>query len=77
MSKNRAAQAEEIKSLVDNATGPISLAEAANILGYGSSRAVAARIAAAWWYYDSIGDRATQATIARTFIDRRERFPWA
>ena len=77
MSNNRAAQAEEIKSLVDNATGPISIAEAADILGYGSPRAVAARISAAWWYYDSIGDGETQTAIARTFVDRNGNFPWA
>lgn len=68
---------EEIRDIVFSATGPIYLADLASQLGYGSSRAVAKRVSAAFWYYkDQERDDVCEA-IAHTFIDRNGNYPWA
>lgn len=76
---SRQSDAEEIYNIADNASGPISLAELANMLGYGSSRAVAKRVSSAyWWYDDTDGGNDGEACemIARTFIDRNGNYAW-
>jgi hypothetical protein len=66
----------DIYRLAQNASGPIKLSEAADELGYDSSRGVAKRISAAWDYFYSNGYHQEAAEIARTFVDRNYRFAW-
>lgn len=66
----------DVYRLAQNASGPITLSEAADELGYNSSRGVAKRISAAWDYFDSNGYRQEAAEIARTFVNRNYRFAW-
>jgi hypothetical protein len=66
----------DIYRLAQNVSGPIKLSEAADELGYDSSRGVAKRISAAWDYFDSNGYHQEAAEIARTFVDRNYRFAW-
>ena len=73
---SRQSDAEEIYEIADNASGPISLAELADMLGYGSSRAVAKRVSSAYWYYHAEGDDAICEKIARTFVDRNGNYAW-
>ena len=49
---SRQSDAEEIYEIANGASGPISLAELADMLGYGSSRGVAKRVSSAYWWYD-------------------------
>ena len=69
--------AMEVWRLAHDSSGPMTLREAANELGYGSSRAVAKRISAAWHWFDYHGLGAEAAEIARTFIDSNGDFPWS
>ena len=68
---------EEIRDIVFSASGPIHLADLASQLGYGSSRAVAKRVSAAWNYYNSHGDYDVCEAISHTFIDANGNYPWA
>ena len=68
---------EEIKDIVYSASGPISLADLASQLGYGSSRAVAKRVSAAYWYYEQQGCYDVCEAIAHTFVDANGNYPWA
>lgn len=68
--------AYEVLELAENSDHPIGLREAAECLGYGSSRGVARRISCAWDYLESIGEHRSAAIIARSFVDRNYRFPW-
>ena len=61
---------EEIAQIAKDASGPIKLSELSDILGYAGPKAVAPRVTAAWWYYDSIGDGYTQGIIERTFVNK-------
>ena len=69
--------AMEVWYLAHNASGPITLSDAAYELGCGSPRAAASRISAAWGWFDYRGKSAKAAEIARTFVDRNYRFPWS
>jgi hypothetical protein len=73
---SRKTDAEEIYNIANNASGPISLAELADMLGYGSSRAVAKRVSSAYWYYDAEGDVAACEMIARTFVGCNDNYAW-
>lgn len=73
---SRQTDAEEIYNIAENASGPISLAELADMLGYGSPRGVAPRVASAYWYYKGIDDEAACEMIARTFVDRNGNYAW-
>lgn len=76
---SRQSDAEEIYEIAANASGPISLAELAEMLGYGSSRAVAKRVSSAyWWYDDAEGGNDVKAceTIARTFVNQDGDYAW-
>ena len=73
---SRQSDAEEIYNIAEKASGPISLAKLADMLGYGSSRAVAKRVSSAYWYYDEIGDEVACDEIARTFVDRNGNYAW-
>ena len=66
----------DVYRLVQNASGSITLSEAADELGYNSSRGVAKRISAAWNYFVSKGCRQEAAEIARTFVGCNDRFAW-
>ena len=66
----------DVYRLAQNASGPIRLSEAADELGYDSSRGVAKRISAAWNYFVSKGCRQEAAEIARTFVGCNDRFAW-
>lgn len=76
---SRRSDAEEIYEIAANASGPISLAELADMLGYGSSRGVAKRVSSAyWWYHDPNegDDRVACETIARTFVNQHGDYAW-
>lgn len=73
---SRQSDAEEIYEIAENASGPISLAELADMLGYGSARAVAKRVSSAYWYYKDDSDEAACEMIARTFVDRNGNYAW-
>lgn len=69
-------EASEVLSLAEASNHPIRLVDAAECLGYDSSRAVARRISCAWTYFETLGDQRSAAIIARSFVDREFRFPW-
>lgn len=76
---SRQSDAEEIYEIAANASGPISLAELADMLDYGNSHGVAKRVSSAyWWYHDPNGgdDRVACETIARSFVDRNGNYAW-
>ena len=68
--------AMEVWRLAHNASGPMTLRQAAHELGYASSRGVAKRISAAWGWFDYRGHDAKAAEIARTFTDQNGNWPW-
>ena len=70
-------EAMEVWRLAHDSSGPMTLREAADELGYGSSRAVAKCISAAWHWFDYRGQSAKAAEIARTFVDQNGEFPWS
>ena len=69
-------QCEEIAQIANDASGPIKLSELAAMLGYPTSKSVAPRVSAAWWYYKSIGDGYTQGVIERTFVNKHGLLPF-
>lgn len=73
---SRQTDAEEIYQIAKDASGPIPLSDLANMLGYGSSRAVAKRVSSAYWYYDEQGDRGACEMISHTFVDKYIQWPW-
>jgi mannose-6-phosphate isomerase class I len=73
---SRKSDAEEIYEIAVNASGPISLAELAEMLGYGSSRAVAKRVSSAYSYYRGEDDMVACETIARTFVNQIGDYAW-
>ena len=73
---SRQSDAEEIYNIAENASGPISLAELADMLGYGSPRGVAKRVSSAYWYYKGIGDEVACNEIAHSFVDRNGHYAW-
>ncbi len=68
--------AEEIYQIAKDASGPISLSDLADMLGYGNSHGVAKRVSSAYWYYDEQGDSGACELIARTFVDRNGNYAW-
>ena len=73
---SRKSDAEEIYEIAANASGPISLAELADMLGYSSPRGVAKRVSSAYWYYRGEDDMVACETIARTFVNQNGDYAW-
>lgn len=69
--------AMKVSLLAKTASGPIKLFAAASKLGYADSRGVAKLISAACRWVNSRGQNEKAAEIARTFVDRRGKYPWA
>lgn len=68
---------QEIYDIVYSASGPIYLSDLADQLGYGSPRAVAKRITAAYWWFKDHEQYDVCEAIAHTFVDRNGNYPWA
>ena len=67
----------KVSLLAKTALGPIKLFAAAINLGYASSRGVAKLISAAYGWFVSHGHGEKATEIARTFVDRDGKYPWA
>ena len=69
--------AMKVSLLAKAALGPIKLFVAAGKLGYASSRGVAKLISVAYGWFISHAQGEKAAEIARTFVDRNGKYPWA
>lgn len=68
--------AMEVWRLVKSSPGPITMRDAARMLGYANSHGVAKRISAAWGWFDYRGDNVKAAEIAEAFVDQDYKWPW-
>ena len=68
--------AMEVWRLAHDSSGSMTLHEAACELGYESSRGIAKRISAAWKWLNYNGESIKATEIARTFVNRNNKFPW-
>lgn len=66
----------EIIAMVKGANGPIKLKDAAEKLGYASSRGVAKAISSTYRHLEKNGDLKNCVEIARTFVNKWGNYSW-